>query len=109
MRNLGFTLARIEMGVWEFHLSHSTLDDEQKKLWKEKIRKEYELSVKFFKAVTEVKDLTWFQPRLGESIYFRSSMIHPLNVIQKLSLERNDHVLLRETVTGIACGMLTTG
>ena len=109
MRNLGFTLARIEMGVWEFHLSHSSLDEEQKNLWKEKIRKEYDLSVKFFKAVTEVKDFTWFQPRLGESIYFRSSMIHPLNVIQKLSLERNDHVLLRETVTGIACGMLTTG
>lgn len=109
VRNLGFTLARIEMGVWEFHLTHSTLEEDQKEFWKTKIRKEYELTVSFFKAITAASDFTWFQPRLGESIIFRSSMIHPLNVIQKISLERNDHVLLRETVTGIACGMLTTG
>ncbi len=109
IKNLGFTLARIELGVWEFHLNHSHLSQESKNLWSEKIRKEYELTVKFFEDVSDQKNFTWFQPRLGESIEFRSSMIHPLNVIQKISLERNDHVLLRETVTGIACGMLTTG
>ena len=109
MRNLGFTLARIEMGVWEFHLTHSNLSEENKIFWRDKIRQEYALTVRFFKELTGVSDFTWFQPRLGESIIFRSSMIHPLNVIQKISLERNDHVLLRETVTGIACGMLTTG
>lgn len=109
VKNLGFTLARIEMGVWEFHLTHSRLEKDVKKHWQDKIRKEFEATMEFFHEVSGSKDFTWFQPRLGESIIFRSSMIHPLNVIQKISLERNDHVLLRETVTGIACGMLTTG
>lgn len=109
IKNLGFTLARIEMGVWEFHLSHSRLNDDDKTKWQIRIRKEFEETVLFFHEISGEKNFTWFQTRLGESIIFRSSMIHPLNVIQKISLERKDHVLLRETVTGIACGMLTTG
>lgn len=109
IKNLGFTLARIELGVWEFHLEHSRLSKEKKAFWQKKIRLEYYEAVTFFQEISGSTNFTWFQPRLGESINFRSSMIHPLNVIQKISLERNDNVLLRETVTGIACGMLTTG
>jgi phosphoenolpyruvate carboxylase len=63
----------------------------------------------FFKEITKVKKYLWFTPWPGESIYFRSSMIHPLNVIQKIAIERNEASLLRETLTGISCGMLTTG
>lgn len=107
MKNLGFTLAKIELGVWNFHLDHSGLQNRDE--WKEIITNELVLSQKFFRELTGEKNFTWFRPWLGESIHFRSSMIHPLNVIQKLALERRDHVLLRETVTGIACGMLTTG
>lgn len=109
VKNLGFTLAKIEPGVWNFHLRHSHLPKKEKQLWEEKIMTELKESEKFFFEITGQKDFTWFRPWLGESIFFRSSMIHPLNVIQKISLERNDHILLRETVTGIACGMLTTG
>jgi phosphoenolpyruvate carboxylase len=109
IKNLGFTLAKVELGVWNFHLSHARLDDEEKSFWKKTITAELEMSKTFFHEVSGQKDFTWFRPWLGESIYFRSSMIHPLNVIQKLALERKDNVLLRETVTGIACGMLTTG
>jgi phosphoenolpyruvate carboxylase len=109
VKNLGFTLAKVELGVWNFHLNHSKLNDQNKELWKMKITKEFELVLKFFHEISGEKNFTWFRPWLGESIYFRSSMIHPLNVIQKLALERKDNVLLRETVTGIACGMLTTG
>ena len=41
-------------------------------------------------------------------------MIHPLNLLQRELLERgdwseDDQRLFRETVTGIAAGMLTTG
>ena len=51
---------------------------------------------------------------LRESIYYRAPMIHPLNVIQTEVLARprqseRDELLLRETATGIAAGMLTTG
>lgn len=109
IKNLGFTLAKVELGVWNFHLEHSGLTSEEMVFWRKKITEEFNLSVTFFHELTGEKDFTWFRPWLGESIYFRSSMIHPLNVIQKLALERNDHILLRETVTGIACGMLTTG
>lgn len=109
IKNLGFTLEKCELGVWNFHLEHSSLSLEEKALWKKRITDELEDSMKFFKDVSGERSFTWFRPWLGESIYFRSSMIHPLNVIQKIALERNDHVLLRETVTGISCGMLTTG
>ena len=109
IKNLGFTLAKVEMGVWKFHLENSTLEDDKKISWDKKINDEYSLVLKFFKDVTSGEDFTWFSPMLGESITYRSSMIHPLNIIQKISLERNDQILLRETVTGIACGMLTTG
>jgi phosphoenolpyruvate carboxylase len=109
IKNLGFTLAKIELGVWNFHLDHSKLPEDEKNYWRSVIDEELKLSIAFFKEVSGQHNFTWFRPWLGESIHFRSSMIHPLNVIQKLALERNDRILLRETVTGIACGMLTTG
>ena len=109
LKSLGFTLAKIELGVWNFYLDRGELSDKEKAYWKNEISKEYQLATEFFKEVVDEDNFTWFRPWLGESILFRSSMIHPLNVIQKLSLERKDPVLLRETVTGIASGMLTTG
>lgn len=109
IKNLGFTLAKIELGVWKFHVSNSALSKESQTAWNNKIDDELNLVKSFFKQVSSNKNYTWFRPMLGESINFRSSMIHPLNIIQKISLERNDQLLLRETVTGIACGMLTTG
>lgn len=109
IKNLGFTFGKMEMGVWDFHVNHSGLSDEEKNNWKKEITKELNASIKFFKEISGQKNFLWFRPWLGESILFRSSMIHPLNVIQKISLERKDNVLLRETVTGIASGMLTTG
>ena len=109
IKNLGFTLAKIELGVWKFHLEHTNFSAKDKKYWNEKIEKELLETHHFFKALTGNLDFLWFRPWLEQSIYFRSSMIHPLNVIQKIAQERKDHVLLRETVTGISCGMLTTG
>ena len=53
---------------------------------------------------------TW----LEESIRYRAPMIHPLNLLQIELLARpewdeSEAELFRETVTGIAAGMLTTG
>jgi phosphoenolpyruvate carboxylase len=109
VKNLGFTFAKIELGVWDFHLEESILSDQDKMKWRKTIHGELKLAADFFHDITGEKNFTWFRPWLGESIFFRSSMIHPLNVIQKIALDRQDNVLLRETVTGIACGMLTTG
>lgn len=109
IKNLGFTLAKTELGVWNFHLEHADMEAASKEKWKNIIAEELAQSIRFFQEVSGEEDFTWFRPWLGESIFFRSSMIHPLNVIQKIALERKDNTLLRETVTGIACGMLTTG
>ena len=51
---------------------------------------------------------------LKESIFYRAPMIHPLNLLQiqtlrKKTLTPEEESLFRETVTGIAAGMLTTG
>ena len=51
----------------------------------------------------------FFRPWLMESIRLRSAVINILNVIQIIAIQRKEEKLLRETVTGIACGMLTTG
>ncbi|MFH1725691.1 MAG: phosphoenolpyruvate carboxylase [Elusimicrobiota bacterium] len=57
-----------------------------------------------------LEDRRW----LKESIYYRAPMIHPLNLLQiellaRKSWDKNQEMLFRETVTGIAAGMLTTG
>ena len=51
---------------------------------------------------------------LKESIYYRAPMLHPLNLLQLQALRSprwtpETERLFRETVTGIAAGMLTTG
>ncbi|MGE0160579.1 MAG: phosphoenolpyruvate carboxylase [Gemmatimonadales bacterium] len=54
------------------------------------------------------------RPWLEESIRYRAPMIHPLNLLQidllaKREWSEAEARLFRETVTGIAAGMLTTG
>lgn len=106
---LGFTLAKVELGVWRMYLSQSNLSPSKQEEVYRLFESEFNKSVKFFKAVTKKKDLLWFRPWLQESIDFRSPMIHPLNLIQLESLKRGEINLLSDTVTGISCGMLTTG
>jgi len=106
---LGFTLAKVELGVWQLYLSQSKLSPSKQDEVYKSFESEYNKSVKFFKAVTQKNNLLWFRPWLQESIYFRSPMIHPLNLIQLEALKRGEINLLSDTVTGISCGMLTTG
>jgi phosphoenolpyruvate carboxylase len=70
---------------------------------------ELKSTVLFFHQITGEKDFCFHQPWLGESIQLRSPLIHLLNLIQIEAIKRNDLPLLRKTVTGISCGMLTTG
>ena len=109
MKALGFTLAKIELGVWKLYLMQSDLDDSVKNSVYEEFEKELSLTESFFKAVSGKNDFLWFRPWLQVSIDLRSAMIHPLNLCQLESLRREDHELLSNSVTGIACGMLTTG
>jgi len=109
MNALGFTLAKVELGVWRIYLKESRLSsDKQDKIYA-RFSQEYKNSLIFFREVTGHKELLWFRPWLQQSIDYRSSMIHPLNLMQIEALQRGAIDLLRDTVTGISCGMLTTG
>lgn len=106
---LAFSLAKVELPIFNLYLQDSKLSKEEIKLRIQEFRKEYTLALDFVESLSGESELLWFRPWLQQSIHYRSTMIHPLNIIQLESLKRNDVTLLRETVTGIACGMMTTG
>jgi phosphoenolpyruvate carboxylase len=109
VKALGFTLAKIELGVWKLYLEQSQIDKKLKSKVYKQFVEELAATKEFFSEITGKKSYLWFRPWLQQSIDLRSSMIHPLNLCQLESLRRKDHDLLRTSVTGIACGMLTTG
>lgn len=106
---LAFTMAKVELSVFSLYLKNSSLSKSDVEKYEEIFRKEKELTIRFIKQVTGKSTLLWFRPWLQESITLRSSMIHPLNLIQLSALEKRNANLLRESVTGISSGMLTTG
>ena len=106
---LGFTIAKVELDVFHFYISQSDLSPDEQKEYEESFKNEFNKVKAFYAAITGKKDPLWFRPWLGESIEVRSSMIHPLNLLQIIAEKNKDLPLLRITVTGIASGMLTTG
>jgi phosphoenolpyruvate carboxylase len=106
---LGFTLAKIELPVWRLYLEQSDLPQQQVEFAYQSFVSELELVKDFFHQVSGEKDYLWYREWLGESIRLRSPMIHPLNLLQIANRGSRDVLLTRETVTGIASGMLTTG
>lgn len=73
------------------------------------IEAEYKKALKFFREVSQAKQLIPHRPWLEESVKLRSPYIHILNLLQIQAMQRSDEKLLKETLVGIACGMLTTG
>lgn len=104
IKQMGLSMSKVYIPIWEHYVASLASDAQNIKF-----REEFELAKRFFTALTGENDLCFSRPWLGESIRLRSAMIHPLNVLQIESLKRKDMVLLRKTVTGISCGMLTTG
>ena len=105
IKQLGVTLSKIYLPIWEQYLYQLTGSNEYLKPF----QKELESTILFFYQITGESDFCFHQPWLGESIQLRSTMVHPLNLIQIEAMKRKDLPLLRKTVTGISCGMLTTG
>lgn len=106
---LGFTLSKVELSVWDIYLDNSGLSKSEIAEFSLLFHQEFKKAKAFFRAITGESQLLFFRPWLGDSIKLRSSMIHPLNLIQLVALEQKNEGLLRESVTGVACGMLTTG
>jgi phosphoenolpyruvate carboxylase len=106
---LAFTMSKVELSVFQLYLYNSSLSKAEVEKYTQMFQTEKKRTIKFIKSVTGQKSLLWFRPWLHESIRLRSPMIHPLNLFQLAALENQSAKLLRETVTGIASGMLTTG
>lgn len=106
---LGFTLEKVELAVWRMYLEESGLPEELYDKIFQRFIEEYSGALTFCHEVTQEDNLLWYRPWLKESIEMRSPMAHPLNLLQLLAVKNDDGHLLRKTVTGIACGMLTTG
>lgn len=105
IKQLGVTLSKVFLPIWEQYLYQLTGSNEYLKPF----QSELESTILFFYQITGEREFCFHQPWLGESIQLRSTLIHPLNLIQIEAIKRNDLPLLRKTVTGISCGMLTTG
>jgi phosphoenolpyruvate carboxylase len=106
---LGSTLARIELPVFRLMMERSDLEPEcRERAWRE-LDREYRAAIEFVRAVSGKRHLIWYRPWLEASIGLRSAMIHPLNLVQIIALKKGYASLIRETVTGIASGMMTTG
>lgn len=106
---LGFTLEKIDLNVFALYLRSSRLPREVTDSFIRRFQKEYVACQTAVHEITGEKSLLWYRPWLETSIHLRSPLINPLNVLQLLALEDHDVPLLRETVTGVASGMLTTG
>ena len=105
LKQLGFSLAKVELSIWSLQLKELAQNSDEFELWENEFCK----TLRAFLEITKETNLLWFRPWLGESIYLRSALIFPLNLIQIIAIKRKDKKLIRATVTGIASGMLTTG
>jgi phosphoenolpyruvate carboxylase len=111
VRVLGFSLAKAEPTLWRAYARR--LAPEAPPGLLERLEEDRRLAEELVRAASG-GGLLWDRPWLEESIRLRAPMIHPLNLLQlkvlsKPRLSDRDALLLRETVTGIAAGMLTTG
>lgn len=102
VKNLGFTLAKVDLNVWKLYLKENI------ELYK-KTEDEFKKSCQFVAEMTGKQDLIWHKPWLSESIRLRSPHIHILNLLQMIAIEQKNEKVLKESIVGIASGMLTTG
>lgn len=109
VRVLSFTLKKVELEIFDLYLKSSSLTPEEVHEFSDLFKDEYKKCLEAVREITGEDDLLWYRQWLGTSIELRSPLIHPLNIMQLIALEREDVKLLRESATGIASGMLTTG
>lgn len=112
LRVLGFTLAKTAPAIWRAYAE--TLAGDEDRALLDELEAERLEALDLAVQATDDGELLSYRPWLRESIFYRAPMIHPLNLLQIDALARDDlseteELLFRETVTGIAAGMVTTG
>jgi phosphoenolpyruvate carboxylase len=109
VKALSFTLAKVELPIWQFYLEQSNLPRSVVEKTITEFHEEYRLAIQFYRSISSARAFLVWRPWLLESIRLRSPMIHPLNLLQMIALKEKDFELIRLTVTGISSGMMTTG
>ncbi|UYL10475.1 phosphoenolpyruvate carboxylase [Bdellovibrio sp. SKB1291214] len=109
IKAVGFTLEKMDLNIFALYLANSKLPQSEQEKYHQDFLREFNECKKAIREITGQKNLLWYRPWLGKSISLRSPLIHPLNVLQLIALKEKNLLLLRETVTGVASGMLTTG
>ncbi len=109
VKTLGTTLAKVEMPIWRIYLESSGLAPSFVHSTTLEFEKEYDKAVEMVRFLSGDKNLIGFKPWLAASIRLRAPMIHPLNLLQVIAIEQKEPRMIRETVAGIASGMMTTG
>ncbi|MFW5904586.1 MAG: phosphoenolpyruvate carboxylase [bacterium] len=112
IRLLSFTMAKTEPAVWRRY--RKALGKEMPDELMDRLTEDYGGAMELARRGVGTETLLPERPWLEESIRYRAPMIHPLNLLQIGLLGRESWTdaeveLFRETVTGIAAGMLTTG
>jgi len=112
-RLLSFTMAKVEPALWRRYRRALAPGDAEEELVAD-LEADREAAVELACRALGAGSLLPERPWLAESIRYRAPMIHPLNLLQIELLGRGEWSeaevrLFRETVTGIAAGMLTTG
>jgi len=112
LQSLAFTLAKCEPVIWGEYVRR--LAPLAPKSLLARIEADRRGVRGLLRAASSGRGPRWDRPWLKESIFYRAPMIHPLNLLQIETLARKrlsplQELLLRETVTGIAAGMLATG
>jgi phosphoenolpyruvate carboxylase len=105
---LAFTVEKIEMSVWKMYLK-TFLEPSEANRFFDSFEKEFRGTTQFLKSITNSKSILQRRPWLIESIWLRSPMIHPLNMLQIIAMENKDAKLLQVTTAGISAGMMSTG
>lgn len=111
VRLLGFTLAKTAPRVWRAYVDRLAGGDGAVA---RRLERDYQDALDLARAASPGGEPLAERRWLEESIHLRAPMIHPLNLLQIDVLEHerlspSQELLFRETVTGIAAGMLTTG
>lgn len=109
VKQLGFSLAKVEPGIWKMYLKNLSTHPKYTDEFFERFENEFQSACDFVRGMSGEDNLVWFRPWLGASIRVRSPMIYPVHLAQLWSLKKQDVSLMRQTVTAIASGMLTTG
>lgn len=109
VHTLGFTLEKVDLKLTELNLSVSELSIHEQRQWMQRLSQELKWTHEFYEWVGKGRKFSDRKPLLSQSLLLRQDQTRALTAVQTLAIQNEDMQTFRETVTGIASGMMTTG